>query len=450
MEKHTGEQLNKLIIEKLDSLLTPIFRVGELESRASTADIIDVKDRLGNDKKVSKDFEPKYRALMAFINALTFEETLDSEVFEIPGLKIGSDKQKMYIPVSKIESVANLIDSNFGSERKFEELTGIKLPNQIHQYRADRRGRLDGFDILAPSPKKLSETDEEYEARLKAHYGDRFVAPTMAVPIGEEERTLRVAYPHEKTDYRNGTSQVDGYYSESYYAYQNQQLGTRERSVRPRAGERIRVRESELAEEKIPLLTRLKAKASLVGKALQCGKFWKGVALAGGAVLGARFIAIPLALGPYGPMVIGLGGSVAFYALCKTFFERVKKNRDKRKAAEAVERERASHETRETPPVTETPPVVGEGPEEATPIEGEPDFEGMKRELLEQQRLYQEYQVRINNLRREIADPSISPEDKTAKEAEITTLQAQQREILTNQRTIIDTLYNGLERGRAR
>ena len=450
MEKHTGQQLNQRILEELDALLEPHFRNGEIESRAeSHPEIIDVKNRLGEDCKIRKDQEPYYRAIMALIDALTFEETLDNQIFEVPGLKVTSDSKKtMYIPISKIESVANIIEADFGSTKKFEELTGIKLPNQIHQYRSDRRGKMDGFDITAPSPKLVSESNEEYEQRLRDHYGEKFVAPTVGVPVGEEERRVRVAYPHETTDYRNGTARREGYESESYNDYKIRQTTITERTVRPRAGERIRVTESELAEEKIPFLTRLKAKSSLVGKALEKGRFWKGVALVGGAFLGAKYIAIPLLLSGSGLAVVGLGGAAALYSISKAYFKRLKKKRDKAKAEAAEEREET-----ETPPESVPPSTPPTAPPEEEPPVIDPDaidFTGLQAELLESQRAYTNYQNMINNLERQLANAGLSDEEKTSIIGQIESIRAEQRKILDQQKTIIDAIYNGIERGRSR
>ena len=446
MEKHTGTALNNAILAKIDEKLEPLFRDGELASRATDhPEILDVKDRNGEDKKILRDQESLYNALMSFTNELTFEELLDNEIYEIPGLKINGSNLNVYIPASKIERIAKIIDANFGSDKEFEELTGIQLPNQIHQYREDRKGKIDGFELLAPSPKRKDETREQYETRLQEHYGDTYTASTLPLPVGDEERTIRTPYPHEQVDYRNNTTPNPDYVSEYYSDLLHERSAVREPSPRPTPGERLVVNESELAEEKIPFLKRAQAKASLVGKALTSGRFWKTVALGGAAFVGIK-LAIPVILSPYGPYIVTIGGAALIYKCSKAYFMRRKRLKTRTMPNPEGPEPESTGGTEEP-----TGPIEPETPEEEADLgEIEIGIRGLQSELLADQAAFDNMEQQIQNLRLEIADPTLPPEEKAAKEAEIIELNKNKKEILEQMQAKIAGIYEQFDRGRSR
>ena len=452
MAKFTGVTLNKDILTLIDDQTRLLFEDGRLSGIAETPpETVDVKDREGRDQKITKEKEPLYNALIALVNEITFGELDDDRIYEIPGFSMSGKMVPIYIPVAKIEQVARLIDADFGSDKKFEELTGIRLPQQIHQYREDRKSKIGDLPLAAPSPKLKSETTEEYERRLKDHYGDSFTPGTIEVTVGEDIREVRNPYPHERVNYRVGTElESDKLHSEYYVSYYRDMTAPTRRSVRPPVGERITVEESELASEKIPFLQRLKTKGTLVGNAILSGKFWKAVAIGGGTFAAIKWVIIPVMTTPYGVGIATLGAAALLYAGCKAYFKRVKAKKVRRTPpAETEEPERHPVEEEEEPIFEEDDET---GTEEEVVLEGsieevESSIRGLGASLEADLQAIDLVEQQIENLKRRLAEPTLSDDEKDQIQEQINDLNKKKRELLNNVHTTVFGYYDQFNRG---
>ena len=118
MEKASGETINVKILEQIDRKCEELFRAAReesldvpLESRPETEE---VTDRHGNTQTIKTEDSQIFDALKRLIDELTFAEIDRDQIYDIPGFSINERSFRVYIPVTRIEKLAELIDADYG------------------------------------------------------------------------------------------------------------------------------------------------------------------------------------------------------------------------------------------------------------------------------------------------------------------------------------------------
>ncbi len=203
---------------------------------------------------IKRENEEEYSDLQELLAFLSFDETLDNEIYDIPGVEIGlgNDAKKVRIAVKK-DNITRIADKAADFERRFASTLGLKFPSEIYQLQSRYiNENLPGKDFPAPEPKLVSEQPQDYERRIEEYYNSHNVNKEM-----DEAGQIRKPYIHETIDYRQDNAIVDGYASDSYTAHmadaQNQRMNNtpRRRGTNQRLtqGNRQRITASELVEE---------------------------------------------------------------------------------------------------------------------------------------------------------------------------------------------------------
>lgn len=190
-----GEELNKNTIEKLVGFIKS-WHVGSTLPPEQT-----YKTDYTNDKgeNIYLFADPNGAAPERFVivndllQYLSFDKVKDEDLYELPGMAIPTDltdktKTDNYTICVTKENAKKIVKN----AQKFKEQLGITFPQELFQIA--KENIIPGLTYSAPEPKKVSETQEEYEARMESHYKGNGVEK-------EPLEKYRQPYPHEKTDY---------------------------------------------------------------------------------------------------------------------------------------------------------------------------------------------------------------------------------------------------------
>lgn len=216
-----GKEVNKDLLDKLNKKLKDYV----LAKKVSEENIIEseqffktsLKDEDGKDIYIFADEEGKapeeYTVLSELITYVSFEKAANEEVYEIPGVVITNptdpdkkETQTFYITKNNAKLIAE-------NEKKYRDILKIEFPDELFQLYHENI--IPGVGYKAPLPKKYSETEEEYEARLETEY--------QANGVNKEElEEYRKPYPHEMVRYNNPVPEMTDVPRASYQTRLNQ------------------------------------------------------------------------------------------------------------------------------------------------------------------------------------------------------------------------------------
>ena len=200
-KKYTGKELNGELIKQIREFIFANQAKGKTQEEMENDPQFFKTDYTNDDGTpafVWNEIPGQLPPLVHYVNQLDKmlnfggKEVDDTELYEIPNFVMNDPKD----PNKKIEATIRIKKENakelVSAAKNLKSQFGIELPQEIYQMA--KENILPGFGYNAPEPKKVSETQEEYEARMEEHYKAN----------GLEKEALekyREAYPHEKIDY---------------------------------------------------------------------------------------------------------------------------------------------------------------------------------------------------------------------------------------------------------
>lgn len=255
MKSYKGESLNKDLLDVIKVRREQLFADGK-----SAFD----NNNEANYRNIGTTDEPKYildtdeeefQSLMELEAAfLTFDKTPANKIYEFPGTKVkinGVDKDiNLSIRVDQISSLAKIAEKY---EKVFSKSIKLVFDNDIYQFKEQAR-KIEGTDYYPPTPKLVSETDNEYEQRLEEYYKSNNKTKEM-----REDGIWRKPYPHEQIDFKHDAEHINQSYYSSYYkhTFQENKKAYDQVNHRAQTGQQIEVTAAE-AMEKTPLGEKLK------------------------------------------------------------------------------------------------------------------------------------------------------------------------------------------------
>lgn len=208
-----GKEVNKTLIERLENYIKSKQVKEEAMSDPSQFFETNFKDAEGKSIFIFADNPgeaPKYyETLWELLTYISFEKEPGENVYEIPGIKMpkADDNSKfeshtIYVTkenAKKISALSNDIKNHLN----------IVFPDELFQLAQEQM--IPGLGYVAPEPRKYSETEEEYEARMEQHYKTN----------GHDKEKLdeieyRAPYPHEKVRYTKDNAVMTDEPRESY------------------------------------------------------------------------------------------------------------------------------------------------------------------------------------------------------------------------------------------
>jgi len=246
----------------------------------------------------------------------------EEELYEIPGMKVGEKKFPLIIPISLAGKIA---EKAHNIEKKLEFM-GVKFPAQLYQLLPKYKGEnLPGYDFPAPEPKRVSQTDDEYEKYLEEYY------KTHGVSKSSDGASFRNKYPHEQINYGK-ENKIDKDFDSEYYKHQLERAARgKGTSIPAPTGERIKVTSVEAGDPS------LEKDADPVKRGIKRSKVYSAVvkiaAFAAG-VLGAHIL---FNATPTGWAIVGTAGAV--FALTMYIKKKFRQRRLRREIEEEAEKE---------------------------------------------------------------------------------------------------------------
>lgn len=199
-KKYTGIQLNEKLIKKVREFIYQNQAPGKAEELEANPKYYktDYTNADGTPVFVWDEIPGNEPPLVHYVTQLdkmlnfNGKEIDDTELYEIPNFVIADPKN----PDKKEETTIRIKKENakelVAAAPMLKKIFGIELPQEIYQIA--KENILPGFGFNAPEPKKVSETQEEYEKRMEEHYKANGVEK-------EKLEKYREPYPHEKVDY---------------------------------------------------------------------------------------------------------------------------------------------------------------------------------------------------------------------------------------------------------
>lgn len=208
-----GKEVNKTLIQELEEYVKSKQVKEDTISDPDQFYRTDFKDDQGKDIYIFADKAgepPKYYELLCkLLSHINFEQHPAENVYEIPGMKMPATNNKdrivlhtIYITKDSAEEISK-ISSELKSELK------IEFPDELFQLA--HKNIIPGIGYQAPEPKKYSETEEEYEARMEQHYKDNGVEKEAT------ENGYRKPYLHELVRYTKEKAEITTEPRQSYY-----------------------------------------------------------------------------------------------------------------------------------------------------------------------------------------------------------------------------------------
>lgn len=426
IEMMDGKTLNSTLIGILVARREELLKDGKTAKDANlNEDLIEID--ASNNKSILKSDKEEYDCICEFINTfLGFELTEPNKIYDIPGIKVKIEGQEkdlfLNLPKNKISDLAKKAKEY---ERIFGKTLAIKFPDQVYQFQHGST-KVPGSLVSAPEPKLVSESYEEYEARLAEHYKGDGVKPTPT-----EDNQWRKPYPHEQTNYKGDKPVKSDDYQSEYYRF----AGARARKIKgnepPKAktGSRFRVTKAE-ALEGSTVGEKLKNGFGGIFKGGTAGKKLRYLLVGGLAAAAGIYLVANVPLATAALPVVGI------YAM----FRYLRKKWSKKKK-------------RGNEPEDDVPedPTGDDTPEDDEPEEthDSPDFKGSVDSLKENLDLLRELEDKI--AQEEDAISSLIPTDpdydtkKAAHEAVLKDYKKQKRQVLENLRVDVQGVYDSYE-----
>ncbi len=206
MAENNGKIRNSRILNVINTEFENILNEANTNSTQFTNDTIEK-----NGVRIKADDEEKYDAIVKLKNYLEHRSMIPESTYVIPGIEYTEGGRKVLGVITLPRSDAQKLAEE---AEYFERLLGIKFPAQVYQLKNEYRdSKVPGYDMPIPEPRLLSETNEEYEERLREAYEAVNHTPTN---IADTE--IRNPYPHERVNYRESDELNDNYESD-YYRY---------------------------------------------------------------------------------------------------------------------------------------------------------------------------------------------------------------------------------------
>lgn len=361
----SGAKLNEDLIKIIHERREALIRDGKFAKESDEPEELEVIDA-SLDIVIQKSDQEEYEALVEFerdflvFNRDGKDELLGDQIYDIPGIKIGSGDPEYLLALDK-DKLQALAKKAKEYERIFGKSLKIKFPNEIYQALYDDV-IVTGTTLRYPPLKTVSESHEEYESRLEEYYKGAVIK--MEIDLGDG-KMWREPYPHELIDYKGDAPERKTENQSAYYelvegiirgmdpiehAPEEPTPDAPETPTPERRG--IVVKKSEaLADTKLGT----KLGSGFIGT-LRSASAWKklryGLAFGAAAAAGI-YLAVNIPLVAASLPAVGIYG---LYKFCKNKFQ---KRKDKKRAEEAT-------------PVESVPETPGlpEGPEAPTaPVE---------------------------------------------------------------------------------
>ena len=199
--KEVNSELLQILKQKHDELALR-KKVPEFYTDTTQVEPVQLQNEPGQSVMIFRTEKYEFQKMEELIQYINFDKTTSDNVFEIPNVKIRSNDNPseiteitIYLPKENIKNIAR-------EAIKYKTLLDIEFPQELFQIYHDNIIPTPEYEgIKAPLPKKLSETEEEYEARMEQHYREN------DIQRGEIE-TYRSPYPHEKVNYRDSIEPI--------------------------------------------------------------------------------------------------------------------------------------------------------------------------------------------------------------------------------------------------
>lgn len=206
MAENNGKIRNSRILNLINTEFENILNGANTNSTQFTNDTVEK-----NGVRIKTEDEEKYDAIVKLKNYLEHKSMIPESTYVIPGVEYYEGGRKVLGVISLPKSDAQKLAEE---AEDFERLLGIKFPAQVYQLKSKYRdSKVPGYDMPIPEPRLLSETNEEYENRLKATYE---TVNHTADLIADTE--IRSPYPHERVNYREN-DELNNNYESDYYQY---------------------------------------------------------------------------------------------------------------------------------------------------------------------------------------------------------------------------------------
>ncbi len=231
METFDADKINKVLFDTLANEIEEMCKKADRIAESGVTEGIKVIDPdLGI--RILESDDSKFDALVRLQEILKFKDVKENELYEFPGMKIKDTNMTLYIPMSKVEKVAEMGEY---FERELSDMR-LKFPTQIYQFKKENKGKnLPGKDFPPPLPKTKEMTNDQYEKYLEEYYKDH------GVTREKDATSFRRPYPHEKIDYQEGNKEKEGFTNE-YYSEELQKHAAGKGTTTPApVGRRIKV-----------------------------------------------------------------------------------------------------------------------------------------------------------------------------------------------------------------
>lgn len=450
----TGKDLNQKFLGNIDEQLRVMLESGKVESELSD----NVIDLGGNGTEfIRTEDEDKYKAIYELKNYLEFNTFKIDETYEIPGIEIQGEREKISLYIKK-DDISKIADK----AEEFEKLLGIKLPSQIYQCKTKyATEKIPGTNLDIPRPKLMSETTEQYEEYLSALYSKENIDPEPT-----PDSIGRMPYLHEKVEYRTANTIKDQYVSE-YYTHYIKELTLGQMPARKTSGSRknnrikdddeLTVRESDDL-ERTPLGQKIGAGLTSFENVFKNGSTWQKIrhgaigTLIGGGVLFFAYTN-PVAAASLGVFVgAGLLAGKGLQKLCRFLKEKKddwlygkKRSDDDDEEPDLDDDEPENEPPRPTnPPRTENPnpPQRQDPPRQQTVIPEELDSFLDEAGINVEQ--YREIERRVSAAENELSALTPGTPEYAAKQAELSTLKEQQKDQLQVIEVLLEEMLKGV------
>ena len=198
-----GKELNKQIIEDIKKRIKRLFEDGEIYSYLNDAE--EIVDKIDDENYVKKEDREQYDILKTLLQHLEFEREKAEDVYEFRRVYYTSQDsytlQETTIYITK-ENALKLSEhaakyaeilGNFRDIETFIEPEYIFFPIELLFLKYSNQN-MSYLEYQAPEPKLVSETEEEYEERLRSFYEAHGVAEGYDEEIFEEDSEFEVLH----------------------------------------------------------------------------------------------------------------------------------------------------------------------------------------------------------------------------------------------------------------
>lgn len=281
------KRLNETLIIRVQAIREKVLKDGLAESQISNnVENVSQSQNPADAAYVKNEDKELYGAINELLGYISFSSFKADETYDIPGvtIKINTTKEKIPNIAVKQDNIEKLAKS----AKKFESLLGIKFPDQIYQFNHQQEN-IPGLNFVAPRPKFISESDEEYEQFLENYY------TSNGLQKEELSGIWRKAYKHEQVDYKKDKIVVDETYQSEYYK-KNLQEKVAQKNPNPskqggpknqkaKKGEQLKIVDSELEDQKLPFWQKVGLGKTSIGANIKSGSNWQKIRLLGAGAL---------------------------------------------------------------------------------------------------------------------------------------------------------------------